>query len=119
MRADLSSCSVPSAKTKTISLHPADDLSGSPFLSVFLKVTILQVPSSALVKRVGNLDFIEVSPFFVIGIIGYSWLHFLSVRECFFIGICPLIHRISREFIIFFRCGKIFMSCKYSDFLIC
>ena len=39
----------------------------------------VQVPSSAVVKNVGNLDFIEVSPFFVTGIIGYSWLHFFNV----------------------------------------
>lgn len=43
----------------------------------------VQVPPSAVVKSVGNLDFIEVSPFFVTGIIGYSWLHFsISLSEC-------------------------------------
>ena len=39
----------------------------------------VQVPSSALVKSVGNLDFIEVSPFFVTEIIGYT---FQYLSEC-------------------------------------
>ena len=35
----------------TLWLHYEDDVSESPFLSVFLKVTILQVPSSAVKKE--------------------------------------------------------------------
>lgn len=48
----------------TLWLHLADDVSESPFLSVFLKVTILQVPSSAVLSK-GNLGNDRVS-FFII-----------------------------------------------------
>jgi hypothetical protein len=34
----------------------------------------VQVPSSALVKSVGSLDFTKVSPFFIVKIIGYTFL---------------------------------------------
>ena len=61
-------------------------------------ITLAEVEGSdlsvlgAVVKSVGNLDFIEVSPFFVTGIISYSWLHFsISLSECPIKSICPFI----------------------------
>ncbi|MDE6926211.1 MAG: hypothetical protein K2P59_13300, partial [Acetatifactor sp.] len=49
-------------------------------------------PSSALVESVGNLDFTKVPRFFIVKVIGYSWLHFsIYLSKCPFKSICPFI----------------------------
>ena len=42
----------------------------------------VQVPSSAFVKSMGNLDITKVSYFFIVRIIGYRWLlFFLNIKN--------------------------------------
>lgn len=61
----------------TLWLHYEDDVSKSPFLSVFLKVTIFQVPSSAVSKS-QEPRFYRGSCFCAVRLFGYTWLHFFS-----------------------------------------